>query len=222
MIVGELKPLTEILDSLGSATRIYILGCGGCVTVCQSGGEQAARELAELLKQSGKGIDCQYGSIPRQCEAEFLEMLPLDLPAVEVVVSLACGVGVQALVQTYPSMRVVPGLNTQFMGMPVAAGLFAERCLGCGNCILDQTGGVCPITRCAKSLLNGPCGGSQDGKCEIGGDRECAWQLIHDRLASQGREATLLTMWLPRDWRTSHHGGPRQMVREDVVLNDDK
>jgi len=221
LIVGELKPLAAITANLKSS-RVYILGCGGCVTVCQTGGEQAASELSLLLRQQDKTIDCQFGSIPRQCEQEFLELLASEIKSFDTVISLACGVGVQALAQAYPEAKVIPGLNTLFMGMPIVPGQFAERCLGCGNCALDQTAGICPITRCAKSLLNGPCGGSQGGKCEIGGGRECAWQLIHDRLASRGEAYSLQELWLPRDWRSSHHGGPRQMVRAEVILSDDE
>ncbi|MGE5380724.1 MAG: methylenetetrahydrofolate reductase C-terminal domain-containing protein [Methylocystaceae bacterium] len=222
MIVGELKPLAAIADSLRDAENVYIIGCGGCVTVCQSGGEKAARELALLLQQHRNQINYQSGVIPRQCETEFLGLLAADWQNIDTVVSLGCGVGVQALAHHYPKLRVVPGLNTMFMGMPLVPGQFAERCLGCGNCILDKTAGICPITRCAKSLLNGPCGGSQDGKCEIGGGRECAWQLIYDRLTERGEAESLNDLWLPRDWRSSHHGGPRQLLREDVMLSADE
>lgn len=222
MIVGELKPLAELVTALDKGKTVYILGCGGCVTVCQTGGEQAARELALLLGQHDDQINYRYGTIPRQCEQEFLNTWGGECQEDDTIISLACGVGVQALAQTFPEYKVIPGLNTLFMGIPMVPGQFEERCLGCGNCVLEQTGGICPITRCSKSLLNGPCGGSQDGKCEIGGGRECAWQLIHDRLTHRGEVYRLQELWLPKDWSCSHHGGPRRMLREDVMLNDDE
>ena len=124
------------------------------------------------------------------------------------MVSLGCGVGVQTLAERFPKIRVVPGLNTKFMGLPTKTGEWEERCQACGNCVLDRTGGVCPIARCSKQLLNGPCGGSQNGKCEISEDVPCAWQLIWERMTSLGREQELLKVQPPKDWSTSRDGGP--------------
>jgi len=110
----------------------------------------------------------------------------------------------------------VPGLNTTFMGMPVEHGVFEERCQACGDCILGLTAGICPIARCSKQLLNGPCGGSQRGRCEVNPDIPCAWQLIYDRMAARGQLERLLEIQPPKNWSTSRDGGPRRIIREDL------
>jgi hypothetical protein len=132
---------------------------------------------------------------------------------------MACGVGVQTMVVHVPSLRVVPGLNTTSMGYPIEQGVWVERCLGCGDCVLHLTMGICPISRCAKSILNGPCGGSAEGKCELGKDVDCAWHMIHERLSAFGRIAVLDEIQPPKNWSTSHHGGNRTTVREDVKID---
>ena len=136
----------------------------------------------------------------------------------DVVVSLACGVGIQNMNQYYADKRTLPGVNTTFMGMPAEQGVWTENCLGCGNCVLDETLGICPIARCSKSMLNGPCGGSQNGKCEVGKDIDCAWHLIVERMMKFNKLEALQEVKEPKDWSTSHHGGPRKMIREDVKL----
>jgi len=114
----------------------------------------------------------------------------------------------------------VPGLNTSFLGLPEKQGVWAERCAACGNCILDKTAGICPIARCAKSLLNGPCGGSQGGRCEIDPQVECAWQLIYDRLQAREELELLEEIIPPRDWSTNRDGGPRRIIREDLQFEE--
>lgn len=158
-------------------------------------------------------------TVERQCEHEFLEQVQEKMQEYEVIVSLACGVGVQTMTDDYPSLLTVPGQNTNFMGYPLQQGVWIENCLGCGDCVLHLTGGICPITRCAKSIQNGPCGGSAEGKCELSPELDCAWHLIHDRLAQLGRFKEMNTIQPPKDWSTSHHGGPRTIVREDVRLD---
>ena len=136
----------------------------------------------------------------------------------DVVLSLGCGIGVQAIAEHFPDTWVVPGLNTTFLGLPSEQGVWAERCAACGDCVLGLTGGICPIARCSKSLLNGPCGGSEDGHCEIDPDTDCAWQLIYDRLISKNKLDLLLELQPTKDWRTSRDGGPRKIIREDLRL----
>ncbi len=133
---------------------------------------------------------------------------------------LACGVGPQTIVEFYPDTIVLPGLNTTFYGMPKEQGFFVEFCGGCGNCVLDKTAGICPIVRCSKSMLNGPCGGSQDGKCEVNKEIDCGWQLIYDRLKAQGRLDAMDEVLPPKDWTPARHGGPRKMVREDLMIDE--
>jgi len=212
-----MKPMKELIERLMPYNSIYIVGCGGCVTVCQTGGEKAARELSLLL--SLRWPEKRLGSnvILRQCEPELVDGLREEIAGWDVVLSLACGVGVQLMAERMSTKEVLPGLNTRFMGAAAGVGVFEERCLGCGDCLLEYTGGICPISRCAKGLLNGYCGGSQNGYCEVGGDRVCAWHQIYERLKERGQLDRLRQIRLPRDWRTSYHGGPRRMVREDLI-----
>lgn len=223
MIIAERKPFAQIMEMLAPYQRICVLGCGTCVTVCMAGGQKEAEELAALiriqLKQDRQEATVEAFTIERQCEFEFIDQVLERLKGYDAILSLACGIGVQTLVEHVPALRVMPGLNTKFMGYPVAQGVWVERCLGCGDCVLHLTEGICPITRCAKSLLNGPCGGSAEGKCEVSKELDCAWHLIHDRLASLGRLSLLAEIQPPKDWSSSHHGGPRTIVREDVKLD---
>jgi ferredoxin len=222
MIVAEQKPLEEIKGLLGEAGRVLIVGCGTCVTVCFAGGEKEAGILGSLLRMStkmeGHAKDVGEVTVQRQCEWEYLDAIRDRVAEADVVLSLGCGVGVQALAERYPNAVVVPGLNTKFMGLPLEQGVWAERCAACGQCLLGLTGGICPIARCSKQLLNGPCGGSSQGKCEVNPDIECAWQLIYDKLKAQGRLSLLMEITPPKDWRTSRDGGPRKIVREDLRL----
>ena len=223
MIVAEQKPLEEIRNLIQGAEKVLIVGCGTCVTVCFSGGEKEAGILASAVRMAsrvdGRPQQVTHAVVQRQCEWEYIDAMREQVREADLVVSLGCGVGVQAMAERFPEKIVVPGLNTVFMGLPVEQGVWSERCQACGNCLLGLTGGVCPIARCSKQLLNGPCGGSVDGHCEINADTDCAWQLIYDRLKAQGRLELLLEIQPPKDWRTSRDGGPRKVVREDLRLN---
>ncbi|MEN3188089.1 MAG: methylenetetrahydrofolate reductase C-terminal domain-containing protein [Atribacterota bacterium] len=216
MIVGERKPIREIVDNLKTSRSVLVLACGTCVTVCMSGGEKEARELAAILRL--KGFTAQASVAERQCEPEFNLVLQKEIASYEVLLSLACGIGTQVLSECFPDKLVLPGLNTTFMGAPVHQGIWEERCSGCGDCTVHHFGNVCPVTRCAKSLLNGPCGGSKGGKCEVKSERDCAWQLIYDRMKMQGRLEELLSIQPPKNWSSSRYGGQRKMHREDVTL----
>ncbi len=134
----------------------------------------------------------------------------------DVVLSLACGAGVQTMAKLFPGLRVLPALNTNLIGMAEEHGVWTEVCLACGDCILGRTGGICPVTRCSKQLLNGPCGGSMNGKCEISKDVDCAWQLIIDRLKELGRLDLLEEVFPVKDWSAGWHGGPQKIIREDL------
>ncbi len=222
MIVAEQKPLDEIEGLIAAADKVLVVGCGTCVTVCFAGGEKEAGILATSLRMAtridGQPKDVQHLTVQRQCEWEYIDPIRENIEGVDVVLSLGCGVGVQALAERFPNAVVVPGLDTKFMGLPTEQGVWEERCAACGSCILGLTGGICPIARCAKQLLNGPCGGSQGGKCEISKDTECAWNLIYDRLNAQGRLHLLMDILPPKDWSTSRDGGPRRITREDLRL----
>lgn len=222
MIIAEQKPLKEILELTNESKNILVVGCGACVSICFAGGEKETATLAASLRLAARGDKRELKTVEamtlRQCEWEFIEPLAEDVEAADVVLSTACGVGVQTMAEKYPHKLIVPALNTTSMGMPVEQGVWLENCGGCGNCVLAFTGGICPIARCAKSLMNGPCGGSQGGRCEVAKDIDCAWVQIYYRLKNQGR-LDLMTKYTPaKDWTTARDGGPRRTVREDLRL----
>ncbi len=218
MIVGKQKPLEDIEKLIEPYSNILVLGCGTCVAVCFAGGDREVGVLASSLriahKVSGKKKELGEHTIERQCEWEFVDAIKERLDGFDAILSLACGVGVQAVSERYPNLPVLPGVDTTFMGMPVEEGVWAERCGACGNCRLDRTAGICPIARCAKGLLNGPCGGSVGGKCEVSPQTPCAWQQIIDRLAAAGKLDRLDEIEPPRDWSTTYSGGPRRIAIE--------
>lgn len=222
MIVGEQKPINEIKEIVAPYKRLLILGCGTCVKTCFAGGEDEVATLASALrlmaKKEGREVKIEEQTVERQCEDEFIQEAAGKITDSDAVLSLACGAGVQALARRFPTTPVLPGVNTTFIGVLESQGLFTEECSGCGDCELAKFGGICPITRCAKKLLNGPCGGSRDGKCEINNDTPCAWQLIIDRLKALGQLDNLKTYSGPKDWRPSNSGGPRKLLREDHVI----
>ena len=222
MIVAEKKPIEEIIDYVKDFQKILIAGCNECVTVCEAGGKKEVGILASALRMyfmnEGKKVDIDEVTLERQCDHEYLEEIRDRIDQYDAVLSLACGVGVQFMAEKYFSTPVFPGVNTCFMGAAEERGVWSERCQGCGQCILGKTAGICPISRCAKRLLNGPCGGSTKGKCEISKDLDCAWQLIIDRLKELDRFDDYEQIMPIKDWSTERAGGPRKVVREDVRL----
>ena len=220
MIVAEKKPIEEIIELVKDSKKILIAGCNECVTVCEAGGKKEVGILASALRMyfmnEGKKVDIDEVTLERQCDHEYLEEIRDRIDQYDAVLSLACGVGVQFMAEKYFSTPVFPGVNTCFMGVAEERGVWSERCQGCGQCILGQTAGICPVSRCAKRLLNGPCGGSTKGKCEINKDLDCAWQLIIDRLKELDRFDDYEKIMPIKDWSTERAGGPRKVVREDV------
>jgi hypothetical protein len=182
--------------------------------------EMLASSLRMATTLDGDGLKVDETSVQRQCEVEFLEPLAERVADYDAIVSLGCGVGVQYLAERFPDKHIVPALDTKFMGGPTEAGVWEERCQGCGSCILGITGGVCPISRCAKQLMNGPCGGSKHGHCEIDPGIPCAWQLIWERMDKLGRIEELMELQPPKDWSTSRDGGLRRVVRDDLRRPD--
>lgn len=222
MIVGEQKPIQEIKEIVSPFKKLLILGCGTCVKTCFAGGEDEVAVLASTLrlafKKDGHKIEIEEFTIERQCEDEFIQEAADAIGRNDSVLSLACGAGVQALARRFAKTSVLPGVNTTFIGVLESQGVFTEECSGCGNCGLAVFGGVCPITRCSKKLLNGPCGGSMDGKCEVNPDTACAWQLIIERLKALGQLNNLRSYIPPKNWSASNAGGPRKLVREDHII----
>lgn len=223
MIVADQKPFEQVKGFLESFHKILIVGCGTCVTVCLSGGAAQAKLLASGLRiafgREGKPRTIFETTVQRQCDGEFVQPV-LDMvqtEGIDAVVTLACGVGVNFLADRLGSVPVFPGVDTTFYGAVVEQGLWAEMCAGCGNCITAYTGGICPIARCSKKLLNGPCGGSEKGRCEVDPQNTaCVWQLIYDRMKRLGRLHEMANMLPMKDWRTAGDGGVRRTVRESV------
>jgi ferredoxin len=220
MIVAERKPIEEIIEFVKNCKKILIVGCNECVTVCYAGGKKEVGILASALKMAftkeGKELEITEVTLERQCDHEYLEEIRNIIEDYDAVISLACGVGVQFMAEKYLRTPIFPGVNTCFMGVTEERGVWSERCQACGQCILGQTAGICPISRCAKRLLNGPCGGSTNGKCEINNEVDCAWQLIIDRLKELGRLDDYDVLIPIKDWSTERAGGPRKVIREDL------
>jgi len=225
MIVGNRKSLEEILELVKPYKKIILLGCRECITVCAAGGEREVGVLASELKMSrtkeGQEIEIKEYTLERQCDFEYIEEIQPFVNDYDAIVSMACGAGIQYVAEKFPDKLVLPAINTTFLGVTLEQGVWSERCQGCGECILHLTGGVCPVARCAKSLFNGPCGGSANGVCEVNPDTNCAWQLIIDRLKALGQLENYEKIIEVKDWSTSRDGGPRTRVREDMRLEQD-
>ena len=221
MIVAQPKPIKEVLEMVKDFKKILVVGCKGCVTVCNVGGAKEVGVLASAIrisrKRGGQEIEVHEHTLERQCDPEYVGELEEMIHNYDGVISIACGVGPQFLSERYPGVRIFPGVNTQFMGGAEAHGIWSERCAGCGTCVVHYFGGLCPIARCSKSLLNGPCGGSSHGKCEISKDVECIWDTIVRKMMEQGRLDELIEFKPPKSWTTARDGGPRRMSREELV-----
>jgi hypothetical protein len=209
MLTTKQKPLEQILQYLDGEKNIFLVGCRGCAEGCHTGGEQEVLEMKQKLEEAGKTIGgtslidfmCNENLVRMTLQAHEENILKADSLLV-----LCCGIGVQATSAVVDKM-VHPGCNTVSMGGRHGEWRDGERCLECGDCVLEYTGGICPVARCAKMLLNGPCGGSQDGKCEISPDVPCAWQLVIERLTKLGRLDKLERVISPKDWSVSLMSG---------------
>jgi ferredoxin len=219
MIVAERKNIPELIEMLKRHRKILVLGCGTCVTVCLAGGEREVSIISSALRIAAKnrGYDFEINemTIERQCDNVFIEEAAETIAEHDVILSLGCGAGVQAIAERYPEKPVYAGLDTAFIGVLEERGVWTEKCAACGSCVLHKYGGICPITRCAKHMLNGPCGGSREDRCEVRPDRPCAWQLIYQRLKGIGELDRLREIKEPKDWSPSLDGGVRMIIRED-------
>lgn len=214
MIVAKRKPLEEIKASVQDYSRVLTVGCGTCVAVCLAGGEKEVASLNAELSMARKvdksPIELGAVTIERQCDREFLAELDEMVSGYQAVVSMACGVGVQFLAERFPHLPVFPGVDTTFMGANQDVGWYEERCRGCGTCVLAYTAGICPVTTCSKGLFNGPCGGTNQGSCEVNPDTPCAWQLIYERLELQNRVANIMPIFPAQEWQNQV---PRTVVQ---------
>lgn len=221
MIVADRKSIEEIQDMIKEYKKILLVGCKGCVTVCNVGGAKEVGVLAATLKiarkKDGNPIEIDEKTLERQCDPEYIEQIRDIYDQYDAVLSMACGVGPQFLSEAYPGQKFYPTVNTKFFGGAVTHGIWEERCAGCGTCVIHYYDGLCPIARCSKSLQHGPCGGSADGKCEISKDVECIWDTIVKKKMEQGRLEDLRTIRAAKDWQTARDGGPRKSIREELV-----
>jgi len=203
MIITKQKELKEILKHLEGEAKVFIVGCGECSAACKTGGEDEVKEMAETLRKAGKTVTgwcvpeapCVAVKLRRELVKHIKEMESADS-----VLVMTCGLGIQSFRENLKSGKPVHvGCDTLFMGEIDAKGAFFERCSACGDCVLELTGLMCPVTRCPKSLLNGPCGGQNKGKCEVDKDMDCVWVLIYDELKKTGGLAQLKEIRPPKD-----------------------
>jgi len=210
MLISEQKPFEEILTYLDGDKNIFLIGCKGCAEGWGSGGEKQVAEMWKKLQEQGKTI---AGSVlvDMLCDSVLtrlkLRTYKKEITAADSILVLTDGAGVQT-VAALVNKVVHPGCNTLSSGGAHAEWKEAERCLECGDCMLEFTGGICPIARCSKHLLNGPCGGSQGGKCEVDPDITCVWQEIVDQLTRLGQLNKLEKLVTPKNWSVSLISGP--------------
>jgi ferredoxin len=205
MIVAKRKPFDEIKEMLKSYKKVLNVGCGTCVAVCLAGGEKEVAVLNAELDMARKLEDnpVEMGAITveRQCDMEYLEALDSMVNEYDALLSMACGAGIQFLAERFPAKPVFPAVDTTFIGVNQAVGWYEERCRSCSSCVLGLTGGICPVTMCAKGLYNGPCGGTNKGSCEIDKNQPCAWHMIYERLKAQNRLDCITEITPPPDWQ---------------------
>jgi len=220
LIVAEQKPVEEIRQVISPYEKVLLLGCGTCMTVCGAGGEQdvsflhSALRLALTRGGGGSHSFLEY-TVKRQCDFEFLDLIKDKVKEVDAILSLGCGIGVQVVAERFPDILVLPGINTSFMGMAKEWGVWDERCAACGDCRLAETAGICPITRCTKGMLNGPCAGTKNGKCEANKEMDCAWVLIYKRLERLQQLDKIRRYYPPRNFRVIPR--PRRIVKKAEI-----
>lgn len=211
------KPLEEILSALEEGEKVMVVGCGNCAAKAKSGGEPETQAMVERLRASGVAVTGwavppDGGSLCKLSATEKLlnEDHRAEAEAADSFLVLACGQGVHTVIDATKAGMVHPGCDTIFGGETISENAITEYCSLCGECVLENTGGLCPVTLCAKSLLNGPCGGAKDGKCEVDPERDCGWHLIFERLKQLGRTDLMLNYQPPKNWLRS--GSPRSLV----------
>ncbi|MEW6570383.1 MAG: methylenetetrahydrofolate reductase C-terminal domain-containing protein [Nitrospirota bacterium] len=212
MVVAEIKPFVEIKEMLKNFKKVLIVGCGTCMAVCLSGGKKQVELLATALRAAKRTEDDDEiligeRTVGRQCEPRFVEQLKDEASQYEAILSMGCGAGVQEIVERLRPMLVLPAMNTKFIGASDSEGVFAEMCAACGDCILSLTGGICPLARCPKGLLNGPCGGTKNGRCEVSSDIPCAWVMIYERMKELGKLDDLKKAVKAKDWSKTQRPG---------------
>jgi hypothetical protein len=220
------KGLEEIISLLGKARKVTLVGCGTCPTMAETGGLRQVEQMAGALEEREVTVASRT-VIPVACEplpGEARESFRSLLEGAQAVLVLSCSLGVR-MVSDYTELPVLPALDTLFIGREAEPGFFVEECAQCGECLLGDYAGICPIVHCAKNLFNGPCGGSVGGKCEVDPNLPCGWQLIYDRMKSLGRLEELSIIRPCKDWSKSLSGGARRMrvpVPPPGIQNEEK
>lgn len=205
MVKAKRKPIVEIIDSIKEYKRILNVGCGGCVSVCLAGGQKEVlalnTELNLRFKLENAGIQVDAYTVERQCNLTYYGGLDKIAAKYDAIMSMACGAGTQLMAEHFPAIPVFPAVNTIAIGVDREIGVYEEKCRACGECVLGYTAGTCPVTRCAKGLFNGPCGGTNRGKCEVSADVPCAWVDIYERLKAQNRLHHIHKVRMPMLWQ---------------------
>ena len=210
IMITEQKPMEEVSQFLDKCHKVYLIGCGTCATTLHTGGKSEVLEMKRQLEDAGKKV-ANWMVIPTTCDTLTKEALAEnagDIEAADCILVMSCAFGVQ-MVALYSDKPVYPALNTLFLGMEESPGRFTEICMQCGECVIGQYAGICPVTGCAKGLLCGPCGGSKGGKCEQEPEHDCVWILIYERLKKLGMLDKLKGFAAPKDY--SKMKRPRQL-----------
>jgi ferredoxin len=216
MIVAKRKPFAEIKEMLQGYKKVLNIGCGTCVSVCLAGGEKEVAILNTEIDMTRRldedPIEIQGYTVERQCDREYLAELDsiIEEGKFDALMSMACGVGIQFLAERYPLIPTFPAVDTTGLAVNQAVGWYEERCRSCSNCVLGFTGGICPVTMCAKGLYNGPCGGTNKGSCEISNEQPCAWFMIYERLKGQNRLDSIKKINSTRGWNDQT---PRNLIQ---------
>jgi len=217
MIITKKKDFKELMENIGRYKSFFLLGCSECATLCGTGGEPELKDMKEALEKEGKEVTGAFvAKTGCQVLGTKVELKPFKdaISKAECIIVLSCGAGTQTAVELYEDKPVYPANDSMFLGNMTRLQFFDERCSLCGKCILDKTGGICPITACPKGILNGPCGGCKDGHCEISPDIRCAWARIYERMERLGRLEELCNLTLEaKDWSASQK--PRALTTRE-------
>ncbi len=213
MIITSKKDRSALLEKIKKYNSFFLIGCSECASLCGTGNEEALNELAQLLEAEGKKVTGKV--VPKTgCQTLGTKIeLKKDkdaCDAAEAIIVMSCGAGTQSAVEIFPDKPVYPSNDSLFLGNMTRFQMFDERCSLCGECIIDMTGGICPVTNCPKGLLNGPCGGTNDGNCEVSPDIKCAWVRIYERLNKINRLDDMKETLEAKDW--SRNRKPRTLV----------
>lgn len=202
MIVTKPKAFEEILKVLGTGP-VFLIGCSECATLCHTGGKDEILTMKELLENKKIPVS-GYAVLDPACHLQnnkrMLKEYAKELDTAKKILVLACGNGVQTVAENLADKQVLTGTDTLFLGEISHVNEFDKRCVLCGECVVDRFGGLCPVSRCPKSMINGPCGGSSGGKCEINEELECVWDRIYKELKKRGNLQVLSAIQKPKDW----------------------